>query len=125
MMEQHLKSFAEEFDFQFNHLNKIVACDLFPPFSIQYKEKRLILSGQLPVINNDKKEDAYLKIMQLNLALESVESLNIGLSADEKLMLHAEINFSLNYKQIKMLIESFANHLDKISSMLQDLNKEK
>lgn len=123
MIEQHLKTLAEEFQFPYNHLNKIVSCNLSPPFTIEYKEKRLILFGQLPKINEDKKEDAYLKIMQLNLALESVESLNIGMTYDDKLMLHAEINFSLNYKQIKDLVEAFANHLDRLSSMLKDFNK--
>lgn len=122
MNEPHLKTFAEEFNFPYNHLNKIVSCDLSPPFTIEYKEKRLILFGQLPKINEDKKEDVYLKIMQLNLALESVESLNIGMTYDDILMLHAEINFSLSYKKFKTLIEAFANHLDKISSMLKELN---
>ena len=65
-----------------------------------------------------------LKIMQLNLALESVESLNIGMTYDEKLMLHAEINFSLSYKQLKDLVEAFANHLDRISSMFKSLNQQ-
>lgn len=123
MIEQHLKTLAEEFQFPYNHLNKIVSCNLSPPFTIEYKEKRLILFGQLPKINEDKKEDAYLMIMQLNLALESVESLNIGMTYDDKLMLHSEINFSLNYKQLKDLVEAFANHLDRISSMLKDFNK--
>lgn len=122
MIEEHLKTLAEEFQFPYNHLNKIVSCNLDPSFTIEYKEKRLILFGQLPKINEDKKEEAYLKIMQLNLALESVESLNIGMTYDDKLMLHAEINFSLDYKQIKNLTEAFANHLSTISSMLKDLN---
>ena len=125
MIEQHLKTLAEEFQFPYNHLNKIVSCNLSPPFTIEYKEKRLILFGQLPNINEDNKEEVYLKIMQLNLALESVESLNIGMTQDDKLMLHADLNYSLSYKQLTSLIESFANHLDKISSMLQDLNKVK
>lgn len=122
MIQEHLKTLAEEFQFPYNHLNKIVSCNLEPPFTIEYKEKRLILLGQLPKINEDKKEDVYLKIMQLNLALESVESLNIGMTYDDKLILHAEINFSLNYKQIKNLTEAFANHLNSLSSMLKDLN---
>lgn len=125
MIEQHLKTFAQEFGFTYNHLNKIVSCDLTPPFTVEYKEKRLILFGQLPNINEDNKEEVYLKIMQLNLALESVESLNIGMTQDDRLMLHADLNYSVSYKQLISLVESFANHLDKISSMLQDLNKVK
>ena len=123
MIEQHLKSIAEEYSFSFNHLNKVLLVDLNPPFSVTFKDNRLKFVGTLPLISDEKKEEFFLQFMKLNLALESTENLALGLVSDQGPCLVAEFCINLNYKQIKNQIESFANHLDKISAMIQDLNK--
>jgi hypothetical protein len=124
MIESHLKSLSEEYGFKYNHLNKILSVNLEPPFFIQYKDHVLKFFGFLPQINSDKMDEGLEKLMQLNLTLESSENLNIGFTPDEKLVLNSDFFFTLNYKQLQTHIESFANHLDKISSMIQDLNKQ-
>lgn len=123
MIDQYLKNLSEEFGFPYNHLNKILTCNLQPPFTIQYKEHHLKFFGLLGPCKENIKEEVYLRLMQLNLSLESLENLNIGLTSDDMFCLNAELNFNLSAAQIKNQIESFANHLDKISTMIQDLNK--
>ena len=70
MIEQHLKTISSEFEFPYNHLNKILTCNLEPPFTIQWKDKKLKFYGVMSKIEEDKKEDLFLQFMQLNLILE-------------------------------------------------------
>lgn len=124
MVENFLKTIAEELGFKYDHLNKILTVDLANPFILEYKNGTLRTLGFLPSIKDDVKEQLHLQLMQLNLALQASETLTLGMSLDEKLTLNSDFSFNLNYKQLKNHIESFANHLDKISSMIQDLNKQ-
>jgi len=123
MIEEHLKSLSEEFNFPYDPLRKALLIDIDPKFNLIYKDKNLKFFGLLPNMAEEDKEKFYVLCMQLNMALESTEKLAIGLSPDNNPYLNVEISYKLSYKQIKDLIESFANHLDKISSIIQDLNK--
>jgi len=123
MIEQHLKTLSNDYNFPYNHLNKILTCDLTPPFTIQYRDKKLKFLGIIDQKISDNKEDLFLKLMQLNLGLETVEHLSLGLTSDDKICLNAEFCYEINYKMLKDQIESFANHLDRISVMVEQLNK--
>lgn len=125
MSELHLKTLAQELSFPFDHLNKVLSCTLEPPFTVQLKDRNLKFLGMLPQPDKDKLEDFTLQSLQLNMALQSCENLSLGLTPDETPCLCAEFCVNLNYKQLKNQIESFANHLDKISSMIQDLNNKR
>ena len=123
MIEQHLKTLSNDYNFPYNHLNKILTCDLTPPFTIQYQDKKLKFLGIIDQKISDNKEDLFLKLMQLNLGLTTVEHLNLGLTSDDKICLNAEFCYEINYKMLKDQIESFANHLDRLSVMVEQLNK--
>lgn len=124
MSEQHLKSLAAEYQFPYNHLYKILNVELTPPFTLQYKEGRLRFLGFLPSFIPSKMEEGYLRCMGLNLGFESTLSFNIGQTADEKLTLNGDIFYNLDYKMLKEYIETFANHLDTLTSMIQEANLE-
>lgn len=125
MLEQHLKKIAEDYKFPYNALSKVLTVELDVSFTLELNDKKhLKLLGILPSISsNSDKEGLILQLMQLNLPLASTQEQTCCLSPHDELCLVSELNYKLDFAQVKEAIETFANSLDKISQMVQDWDK--
>lgn len=121
MLEEHLKTLSESYNFPFNHVDKSVNIDLDPPFSCQLMERNhLRFFAKLPPLPKDQRADIVLKLMQLNVALSATTGMNIGLIGEEHLTLSSDFHYELSYKMLVECVETFANHLDKLSAMIAE-----
>jgi len=125
MLEQHLKKIAEDYQFPYNHQSKTLVVGWEPPFSLEITDKKhLKFLGMLPQVSkNCDKEGLYLQLMQLNLALFTTQQNALALNLHDELCLISDIDYALDFAQVKEAIETFANSLDKISQMIQDWDK--